>query len=87
MAGNAPAVQPASPPPNAQGAIPDLTVNDAWEMFGFPQKRALRADAKKRYQELALKHHPDLPGAAPDATDQLKRVNRAWALLQKHCRW
>jgi hypothetical protein len=73
------------PPPVPQGA---LTVDEAWALFGIPQKRGLKADVKARYLAFVAKHHPDKhPDDQVGATAQLARANQAWVLLQKHCRW
>ncbi len=66
-----------------------LTVDEAWEIFGIPQKRAPRDEVKRRYLAFAAKWHPDKHSAADqaEATSQLSRANAAWALLQKHCHW
>ncbi len=86
----------AAPPPPAASKLPDpppldngpLTVDDAWAIFGIPQKRASRDEVKHRYLLFAAKWHPDKnPEDQVTATAQLSRANAAWALLQKHCRW
>lgn len=65
----------------------ELTVSDAWALFGVTNKRGTRDDVKRRYLAFVASYHPDLPDAPPDANSQLKKANAAWALLQKHCRW
>lgn len=87
---------PPAPPPPAASKLPDpppvdagpLTVDDAWALFGIPQKRAPRDEVKHRYLLFASKWHPDKhPEDQVTATAHLMRANAAWALLQKHCRW
>jgi hypothetical protein len=86
--------QPPQPPKPKFGRLPDpplltgdeLTVDDAWLLFGIPKKRGAKDEVKQRYLEFVAKYHPDKPENA-GTTDQLKRANLAWALLQKHCRW
>ena len=63
-------------------------MDDAWAIFGIPQKRAPRDVVKRRYLAFAAKWHPDKhPDDQVMATRQLARANGAWALLQKHCKW
>lgn len=65
-----------------------LTVDEAWRLFGIPQKRGRKEDVKKRYLEFIQKHHPDKhPKNQKKANEQCSRANQAWALLQKHCKW
>jgi hypothetical protein len=94
-----PAAPAASPPDQAKAPAPHLpdpppltgaplTVDDAWQIFGVAQKRAPRADVKRRYLAFAAKWHPDKhPDDQVTATAQLVRANAAYALLAKHCRW
>ena len=100
----APAPMPQSPSQTkgqvgTQGDLPDpppltgdrVTVDEAWEIFGIPQKRAPRGVVKSRYLAFAAKWHPDRCGddvrAQAEAHAQLTRANAAWTLLQRHCRW
>jgi hypothetical protein len=88
-------VQPAPPPKPGFGPLPDppaltegeLTVNDAWALFGIAKKRATKDEVKRRYLEFVFKHHPDRNLDSPEAQANLTRANLALALLQKHCRW
>jgi hypothetical protein len=73
-------------PPQLTGG--ELTVGEAWRLFGIPQMRASRDEVKKRYLEFVARHHPDKHlNDEAFATAQLVRANAAWALLQRHCRW
>jgi hypothetical protein len=68
--------------------VPLMTVDDAWRLFGFPKKRATKEDAKERYLSLVIKYHPDRHIANEKlATECTVKINTAWALLQKHCKW
>lgn len=89
-------LQPAAAAPSA--AVPNpppvdddetLTVDDAWALFGIPQKRSTKDEVKRRYIALVAKVHPDSrpPEERVEATAQLKRANAAWALLQRYCKW
>jgi curved DNA-binding protein CbpA len=63
-------------------------VDDAWALFGIPQKRAPRDEVKRLYLLFVAKWHPDKHvNDEATATAQLTRANAAWVLLQKHCRW
>jgi hypothetical protein len=88
---------PSSQSPNKSSAVPpkpspladiDLSVDEAWELFGIAQKRGSQEDVKKRYHAFVTLYHPDKNQHRVDwATAQLVRANAAWALLQKHCGW
>jgi DnaJ domain len=87
---------PPPPPPVPAFKLPELpplggttlTVDDAWAIFGIPQKRAQEADVRRRYIAFLAKWHPDRhPEDQATATAQFVRAKAAWELLQKHCRW
>jgi hypothetical protein len=68
--------------------VPLLNVNDAWHLFGFPKKRATRDEVKSRYLSLIVKYHPDRHIAhEKQATEYTIKINAAWTLLQRHCKW
>ena len=86
------------PPPKNYGPLPKppalsagpITVDEAWALFGIPQKRGRKEDVKKRYLEFVFKHHPDKAKTKKQkdtASAQLTRANLAWSLLEKHCKW
>ena len=52
----------------------------ALETLGLDGK-ATGADIKSRYKELVKRHHPDANGGDTSAEDQLKQINRAYAVL------
>ncbi|HTP97928.1 MAG TPA: J domain-containing protein [Casimicrobiaceae bacterium] len=88
----APPPSPRPPTPNLPDPPPldgaPLTVDDAWRIFGIPQKRGQAADVKRRYIAFLAKWHPDRhPNDTATATAQFVRAKAAWELLQKHCRW
>jgi DnaJ-class molecular chaperone len=79
-------------PPTPRLGQGEVTVDEAWKMFGIPQKRGARDDVRKRYLAFVAKHHPDkIAGASKkkqkEATERCARANVAWSLLEKHCRW
>ena len=39
-------------------------------------------DIKKRYKELAKKHHPDLNGGCPKSEELLKQINMSYTILK-----
>ena len=45
-----------------------------------------REDVKKRYKHLALAHHPDRHGGAPEAEEKLKEINAAYAAVMRALR-
>lgn len=75
------------PPPPAQLAQENITVDEAWELFGIGKKRGTRAEVTKRYRLYVAANHPDRPDAPPDAADRLLRANAAFARLERYCRW
>ena len=86
------------PPPKNYGPLPKppalsagpITVDEAWALFGIPQKRGRKEDVKKRSLEFVFKHHPDKAKTKKQkdtASAQLTRANLAWSLLEKHCKW
>lgn len=80
-------------PPHPPRALPPLggttlTVDDAWAIFNIPQKRAPRAEVRRRYIAFLAEWHPDRhPEDEAVATAQFVRAKAAWELLQRHCRW
>ena len=78
-----PAAPAASPPDQAKAPAPHLpdpppltgaplTVDDAWQIFGVAQKRAPRADVKRRYLAFAAKWPGN--GAARSFLESLARA-------------
>lgn len=67
--------------------------NAAWFPDGSPEFKALKTldlywplthtELKKRYKELAKKHHPDANRNDPHATEKFKSINAAYVLLLK----
>ncbi|MCS6855741.1 MAG: J domain-containing protein [Elioraea sp.] len=47
---------------------------------------ATREDVKRRYKHLALAHHPDRHGGAPEAEEKLKEINAAYAAVMRALR-
>jgi DnaJ domain len=76
-------------PPSSSSSTPsDMSVDDAWIMFGITKKRGTKEDVKKIYLAFITAHHPDKhPNNQKWATEQFVRAGNAWALLQKHCNW
>src|SRR6185312_17535065 len=63
-----------APPPPLTGA--PLTVDDAWVIFGIPQKRAPKQLVKSRYLAFVATWHTDKhPEDESGATAQLVRAN------------
>lgn len=90
-----PKTPPPPPPPTtlpsdpkvSQG-VPTITVDEAWHLFGFPKKRAVKEDVKASYLALMKKYHPDRNAKnQAKATEYATKINAAWVLLQRHCKW
>ena len=82
------------PPPADVSQVPvsagvqTITVDEAWHLFGFPKKRATREAVKERYLALVVKYHPDRHiRQETKATEAVVKINAAWTLLQRHCKW
>jgi hypothetical protein len=68
--------------------VPVMNVNDAWHLFGFPRKRAMKDEVKARYLSLIVENHPDRHMAdEKTASENTVLINAAWTLLQRHCKW
>lgn len=52
----------------------------AYEILGVP-KNATTEEIKKKYRELARKHHPDVNGGNPAATELFSRITDAYKTL------
>jgi hypothetical protein len=60
-------------------------VENAWVLFGSPEKRT-KQSAQKKYRDLAKKFHPDV-NASKDASTRLRIANAAWEVLRDHYGW
>jgi DnaJ-class molecular chaperone len=76
-----------SPPPVVDDEA--VTVDEAWEIFGFPMKRGAHDDVKRSYTAFLAAWHPDKhqDGDPVEAERQFKRAQEAFALLKRHCKW
>ena len=66
----------------ARGA-PEVPVEEqkAWGVFGL-SPCACAETVKKRYKELAKRHHPDANGGSKKSEDRLKTINWAYGVLK-----
>lgn len=58
----------------------ETEIHEALETLGLPPL-VTREEIKKRYRQLARRHHPDRKGG--DASE-MERLNRAYALLMEY---
>lgn len=49
-------------------------------------ERASLAEIRRRYHELARRHHPDAGGEEGEDATAIRRVNAAYRLLTSYCR-
>ena len=57
-----------------------MHIQEAYSLFGL-DKNASDDDIKKRYRELAMKHHPDKNGGDKESEDIFKKVTEAYEIL------
>jgi DnaJ-class molecular chaperone len=57
-----------------------MSQNDYYQILDVDQKAGSR-QIKEAYRKLAFKYHPDRNSKNPDASEKMKRVNEAYAVL------
>ena len=64
------------------------TINDAWEIFDVPSKRASHDEVKARLKILMVAWHPDRhPNEKQTAELHFKRANAAYVILKTTFKW
>lgn len=58
-----------------------MRLKEAYSILEIPEDTPLN-EAKKKYRELSKKYHPDI-NKDPDADDRFKKINEAYARIQK----
>ncbi len=71
---------PAAPDSTAPDKVIAMPSKDYYQTLGI-ETRASAKEIKNAYRDLAFKYHPDRNKDNPEAVDQMKAVNEAYAVL------